>query len=182
MTLDPPPDALTKFRNKEFSFSILVLLNSTEQYVGFAAMVHVADRVMNQEAMVTAFLAETSLAYSMAEPIIDMARKLSKDPQALAKLHLFRTTASYKMVYGTSKTVNNNLVKTLQTTPFALNMDEATASNNSRVCAVLVTYSKGNKIVTEHLNSFTIYVVSIEILFQGMKSLFERLKLPWTNL
>ena len=53
---------------------------------------------MNQEAMVTAFLAEKSLEFRMAEPIIDMAQELSKDPQALAKLHLFRTTASYKMV------------------------------------------------------------------------------------
>ena len=61
-------------------------------------------------------------------------------------------------------------------------MDETTASNNSRVCAVLVAYSKGNIIITEHLNSFTIPVVNSEILFEGMKSLFERLKLPWTNL
>ena len=88
----------------------------------------------------------------------------------------------YKMVHGTSKTVNDNLVKTLQTTPFALKMDEATALINSRVCAVLVTYSKCNDIITEHLNSFTIPVASCKILFEGMKSLFERLKLLWTDL
>ena len=35
------------------------------------AMVNVADRVMNQEAMVAAFLAEKSLVFSVAEPIID---------------------------------------------------------------------------------------------------------------
>ena len=138
-------------------------------------MVHVADRVMNQEAMVTAFLVEKSMAFSMVEPIIDMEWELSKDPQALAKLHLFRTMASSKMVYGTSKTVNNNLVKSLQTTLIALNMDEATAPSNSRMCTVLVTYSKDNNIITEHLNSFTICVVSSETLFEGMKSSFERL-------
>ena len=109
-------------------------------------------------------------------------RELSKNRQTLAKLHLFQTTASYKMLYGTNKTFNDKLVKTLQTAPFALNMDEATASNNSRVCAVLVTYSKGNNIITEHLNSFTTPFVSGEILFEGMKSLFERRKLPWINL
>ena len=141
------------------------------------AMVHVADCVMNQEAMVTAFLPEKSLGFSMAEPIIDMAWELSKDSQTLAKLYLFQTMPLYKMVHGTSKTVNDNLVKTLQTTPFALKMDEATALINSRVCAVLVTYSKCNDIITEHLNSFTIRVASCKILFEGMKSLFERLKL-----
>ena len=76
------------------------------------AMFHVADRVMNQEAMVTAFLAEKSFAFSISEPIIDMARELSKDPLALAKLYLFRTTTSYKIVYITSKTVNDNFLKT----------------------------------------------------------------------
>ena len=145
-------------------------------------MFHAADRVMNQEAMVTAFQVEKSLAFSMAEPIIDMAREISKNRQTLAKLHLFQTAASYKMLYGTNKTFNDKLVKTLQTAPFALNMDEATASNNSRVCAVLVTYSKGNNIITEHLNSFATPFVSGEILFEGMKSLFERRKLPWINL
>ena len=83
------------------------------------AVVHVASCVINQEAMVTAFLAEKSLAFSMAEPIIDMVQELSKDPQALAKMHLFQTMASYKMVYGTSKTFDDNLVKTLPTTLFA---------------------------------------------------------------
>ena len=57
-------------------------------------------------------------------------------------------------------------------------MDEATPSNNSIVCTVIVAYSKGNNIITEHLNSFTIPVVSSEILLEGVKSLFERLKLP----
>ena len=47
---------------------------------------------------------------------------------------------------------------------------------------MLLTYSKGNNIVSEHLNSFTIPVVRGEVLLEGMKSLFERLKLPWTNL
>ena len=83
------------------------------------AVVHVANCVINQEAMVAAFLAEKSSAFSMLEPIIDMVQELSKDPQALAKLHLFETMASYKIVYGASKTFNDNLVKTLPTTPFA---------------------------------------------------------------
>ena len=67
----------------------------------------------------TAFITEKSLYFTLAEPIIDLAKELSKDPQALAKLHLFRTTASYKMVYGTGKTLTDNLVKTLKTTPFS---------------------------------------------------------------
>ena len=142
------------------------------------ATVHLTDRVMNQEAMVTAFLAEKSLSFNLAEPMIDMARELARDPQALSKLHLFRTTASYKLVYGTSKTFNDKLVEVLQTTPFSLNMDEATATNNTRICAVLVTYCKGNEIITEHLNSFDLPVVNSEVLFEGVKSLFQEMKLP----
>ena len=139
------------------------------------ATFHIANHVMNQEAIVTAFLVEKSLAFIMAEPIIDMAQELSKDLQTLPKLHLFGTMASYKMVYGTRKTFNDNVVKTLQITPFA-------ALNYSKMCAVLVTYSKANNIITGHLNSFTNPAVSSKVFFEGMISLFERLKLPWTNL
>ena len=62
--------------------------------------------------MVTAFITEKSLSFSMAEPVIELAKELAKDSQDLAKLHMFRTTASYKMVYGKGKTLNDNLIKT----------------------------------------------------------------------
>ena len=61
-------------------------------------------------------------------------------------------------------------------------MDEATASNNMRVCTVLVSYHEDNQIITEHLDSFNAPVVESEILFNEMKSMFHRLKLPWENL
>ena len=147
------------------------------------ATVHLADRLANMEAMMTAFIAEKSLSFTLAEPIIDLAKELSKDPQVLAKLHLFRTTASYKMVYETGKTLTDNLVKTLKTTPFSLNMDEATAQNNNRICTLLVTYYSHTigTIVTEHLTSFNAPVVTSEILYE-LVDLFRKMDLPWDKL
>ena len=56
--------------------------------------VHILDRVANQEAMVTAFVAEKSLSFPMAQSIIDLSKELAKDPQALKRLNMFKTTAS----------------------------------------------------------------------------------------
>ena len=48
---------------------------------------------------------------------------------------------------------------------------------------MLVTYSNGNNIVTDHLSLFTIlFVCNGEIIFEGIKFLSERPKLPCTNL
>ena len=48
--------------------------------------VHILDRVANMEAMVTAFVAEKSFSFPMAQAIIDLSKELSKDPQALKRL------------------------------------------------------------------------------------------------
>ena len=66
----------------------------------FKSSVHVLDKVANMEAMLVAFIAEHSLPFSLSESLIDLANELSKDEAALKRLHMHRTTASYKLTYG----------------------------------------------------------------------------------
>ena len=50
--------------------------------------IHIIDHVCNIEAMVYAFLAEYSLSFSLAEPMIRMCKELSKNSAALKRLHI----------------------------------------------------------------------------------------------
>lgn len=47
---------------------------------------------------------------------MDIAKDLSKDQKALHRIKLSRTTAAYKMQYGVSRCIENELVLTLQQT------------------------------------------------------------------
>ena len=51
-------------------------------------MVHLSDGVANMEAMVTAFIAEKAMSFSMAKPVEELAKEIAKNSQALAKLHV----------------------------------------------------------------------------------------------
>ena len=58
------------------------------------------------------------------------------------------------------KTLRDELMAKLRSTPFSMNMDEATAINNMQVCSLLVCYFNGVGIVTEHFDSFNALVVN----------------------
>ena len=122
--------------------------------------------------------------HSVSEAIFDLSKELPKDPQVLKCLTMFKTTASYKLVYGTAKTLHDTLVNYLKTTPFSLNMDESTPSNNMCVYTVLVCYYNNElgEILTEHQDSSDAPVVDSESLYKELADLFARLKLPWEKL
>ena len=99
------------------------------------APTHVAfpDRRAQQQAMVVAFAAETGLPFAQIPLLIDFAKELARDEKALAKLSMDRTTASYKLKYGLSKTFKEDLNKELNEELFSLNIDEATSNNRKKV-------------------------------------------------
>ena len=60
--------------------------------------VHIVDRVCSMEVMVFAFLAEYSLSFSLAQPIIGMCKELYKYSEAVKILHMFRTTPRFVLL------------------------------------------------------------------------------------
>ena len=70
----------------------------------------------------------------------------------------------------------------LLSTPFSMNMDEATATNNIRVCSLLVCYFNGDDIVTEHLDSFNAPVVNNSTLYHEEMDVFQKCEIPEKNL
>ena len=71
-----------------------------------------------------------------------------------------RTTASYKMTYGVVETFKERIVRNMRQTPFSLNIDESTSSNDKRVLAALVSFY--NKVSNEHMESVELIKINAE--------------------
>ena len=134
--------------------------------------------------MVLGVIAEHSLPFKMAPVMINLAKELSKDRRALNDLHMDRTSASYKTTYGLAKTLKGETLSDLRRYPFSLNMDESTSTGNKRVVTVLVSYYNPavQRVVIEHLESFTVVKVDALSLFNCVVELFTKNNIPWENL
>ena len=121
---------------------------------------------------------------SFIEPLIDFAKECAKDPKVLSRLRMHRTTASYKLTYGVGKMFHENLLNKLRITPFSLNLDEATSSNQLHVLTVLVSYYNSEKksIDVEHLGSIHVPTADAASLLEELKNMFAKNNLPWENL
>ena len=118
------------------------------------------------------------------ESLIELAKELSKDPKALSKLKMHRTTVSYKLQYGLANTFRLQLTERLRTTIYSLNLDEATSKNLMHVFTVLVSYydRSAKKVKVEQLASLNVPAVDASALYAEVCALQKSFELPWQNL
>ena len=102
--------------------------------------VAIGDRKIQQQAMVLGFAAETGLSFSNIPLLISLVKDLARDKEALKRLSMDRTTASYKLNWGLSKTLRESLVSELNQELFSLNIDEATSNNKKKVIIHICHY------------------------------------------
>ena len=135
----------------------------------------VPDRQAYAEVTILAFTAEGSLPFSIVKDLSQLNKELGKDKQVLDNLSMDKTTASYKMTHRLSKTLHEELIEDMKSSDFSLNIDECTSDTNQRVVTVLVSYfsEKENKVVTNHLSSFTVTTVDSETLYNHLVALFD---------
>ena len=128
-------------------------------------------------------MCEQSWAFSSASVIIDLAKSLASDPEALSSLKMDRTTASYKLRFGLAASFRNRTLSILKKTKFSLNIDEATSSNAARVLTILVNYvDPATKVLSvEHLASVSLVRVDAESVFEAVDGFFTEHEIPWKN-
>lgn len=133
------------------------------------------DRIANQEAHVLSFLAENSLPMSLGDKIVKLAKCLSKDKNALECVKLSKTAATYKLIYGVSKTVLLELVTNLNELPFSINVDEAMSASNKKVISLLVSYFdiEMSVIRVEHLASVEILKADSATVLNAILEIFH---------
>ena len=94
------------------------------------------------------------------------------------KLPFITTLLQLQIGTCLSKTLSDELIAKLRSTPFSMNMDEATATNNMRVCSLLVCYFNGVDLVTEHLDSFNPPIVNSATLYHEVMDVFQKREIP----
>jgi len=87
------------------------------------------------QALVLAVAAELSWPFTSVPVIINLAKALAADPEALNSLSMDRTTSSYKMKFGLAETFTERTLEILQQNKFSLNIDEATS------CAYYINFA-----------------------------------------
>ena len=147
-------------------------------------LVPLVSRVINSEAKTLGFIAENNLSFSMVPKLIDFAKNLAKDEKALAKLHMDRTSASYKMRFGIGQTFQEQVISELKSNYFSINVDEATSSNSTHVLTILVSYFSPShqRVVVSHLHSSEILTVNSASITGLIEDVFDRYSIPWRNL
>ena len=98
------------------------------------------------------------MPYTKADVILQVAKELAIDPATLAEIGMGKLAASYKLEYGLAVDLLKNLCTELQSTGFALNLDEATSKTNKRVLGILVSYFSSSFFCLPSSRSSTFYV------------------------
>ncbi|GBM15433.1 hypothetical protein AVEN_199681-1 [Araneus ventricosus] len=93
---------------------------STETHIP-RPLIPLIDRVANSGAMLLSFLAEKSLPFS---DLLQLIKGMSHDKKELIRITMHRTPASYKLRFGVSKTITENVVEDLKKGKFLLRVNK----------------------------------------------------------
>ena len=146
-------------------------------------IVPISDRVHHQEATVLGFMTENSLSLSMAPRLVTLTKELARDPSALSKLSMGRTSATYKATYGLAKTFKEDMVDDIGDQFFSLNLDEATSSNNEKVLTVLISFfsERWGRVVVQHLGSTGLLRATSISVVQALDKMLADSNLKWSR-
>lgn len=158
--------------------------NSSDENISADRTVDLPTRKCRADALITSFLAEHSLPFSIAPEILELSKTLSKDLTALNSLQMSRVSASYKLKFGLAKTVKDQQIETLKNVSFSLNVDESTNKALQSVLTMLVQYycEDEEKVILRHLASVNLQACTSDNIFQAIVSVIEENDIPWKNL
>ena len=147
-------------------------------------IVSVIDRVHHLEGFVASFVAENSLSLSFALKLIQFAKECARDPKALDKLEMSRTTVAYKLTEGVSLCYRKKVVQTMKTVPFSINIDECVSSNFRKVFSIIVCYFDDDlgRTVIKHYENVDMIIVNTQSLKNKIVELFTRDEIPFSNI
>ena len=115
----------------------------------------IQDRVAAVRAITTAFISEHCLSFNIAEDLLNLAKRLSQDKQALDKATLSKTSATYITTHGVAEHFKQEMKQKVKEKYVSLNIDEATNNNNDKVLNIMIQYfdEETNKVELRHLGT-----------------------------
>ena len=92
----------------------------------------------------------------------------------LFQVHLSKQSAASKMKNGLGKTIQEELVVKLKSTPFSLNIDEASSDHGKKILSMLASYfdETSGSIEVHHFASVEVIKADAQTLFQTIVDVF----------
>lgn len=146
-----------------------------------AAAVSMVDRRMELKAVTCAFIAETTMPYSLVPKLVSYVKRMAKDLPALRGVNMSRVNCMYTTTHGVAKSMKNDLTNILKDEALSLNIDEATNNAGDKVLNVLARYWDGNQIVTNHLGSRIVNLATAENIVQAVEDVLDMYNIKWTQ-
>jgi len=141
------------------------------------------DRVAKQRAITASFLSEHCLPFTLGPELLEFAKRLSQDKQALDKTTISKTSATYINTHGVAKSLKEQLKDKLKGQVLSLNCDEATNNNNDKILNVLIQYfdEETGKIEIAHLGSRKQNLATAANILESLESILAEYAIEWTQ-
>ena len=139
------------------------------------------ERVAKVRAVTAAFLSEHCLPFSLAEDLLDYAKRLSEDKVALDKTTISRTSATYINTHGVARCYKDELKSKLKNRTISLNIDEATNNNNDKILNVITQYydDEMGRVVIDHLGSRKQNLSTAANILSSIESILQEYDISW---
>ncbi|XP_060583200.1 uncharacterized protein LOC132739501 isoform X2 [Ruditapes philippinarum] len=142
------------------------------------------NRVAKQRAITAAFISEHCLPFTIAEDLINFAKRLSQDKPALDKTTLSKSSATYITTHGVAKSFKDELKQKLRGQMLSLNIDEATNNNNDKILNVIVQYydDEEKQVALRHLGSRKQNLATAVNIMESLESVLEEYEIKWSQI
>lgn len=142
------------------------------------------DKVNNAELLLCGYMAEHGIAFSQADHLVELMKKMFPDCETAKKMTMKKTKASYVMQYGLAWEEREEVTEMCKKNHFSLMIDESTDVSVSQILAVMVRYYDKNKwkVTDALLDILEVEDASAEGLYKVVKKLFQSKDIPLTNI
>ena len=142
---------------------------------------NLSDRTNEIKGIISLFLAENCLPFSLAPKLLALSQRLSRDITVLNSTTLSRQSATYTTCHGVGKTVRDELKSKLQNSFVSLNIDEATNNAGNKYLNVIVQYfdDSDEEIKTQLLGTRQVNLAASENILYAVGDILKKMDIPW---
>lgn len=163
-----------------FNFQVLPGSSKSKSTHGASVM----ERVAQVRAITASFLSEHCLPFSLAEDLLDYAKRVSEDKVALEKTTISRTSASYITTHGVARCFKDELKMKLKDRKLSLNIDEATNNTNDKILNIIAQYYdvESGRVVIDHLGSRKQNLATAANILASIETVLEEYEISWDQI
>lgn len=176
--------ALRKHANLEDHVKAMRSVDNTTRLHGATTTTSVtkdslADQCCEVKAIISMFIAEHCLSYSLAPELLKLSQRLSQNTTSLNNTTISRQTAMYISSHGVGVTIRDELKNKLKDQFFSLNIDEATNNANNKFVNIIVQFydEDDQQVRSQLLGTREVNVATADNILEAIKDVLDKMEL-----